>query len=185
MGMADSAPRWTAQMVRELPDDGNRYEVVHGELLVTPAPAPRHQDLVVQLTLLLAPYLKATGGRGRLWTAPCDISWDDATLVQPDLLVVPAGEVSNDWGTFKTLWLAIEILSPSSARADRVVKRRLYQENRVGAYWIVDSEAHVVEVWQWDDERPAIVTDTLRWRVTPDAPELGIDLASLFRGLPE
>lgn len=185
MAMPDTARRWTAQMVRELPDDGNRYEVVHGVLLVSPAPSPRHQDLVMRLTLELAPYLAATGNRGRLWAAPCDISWDDETLVQPDLLAVPAHEVSNDWSTFKTLWLAVEVLSPGSRRADRVVKRRLYQERHVATYWVVDGEAQVVDVWRPGDDRAEVVSGILRWRVTPEAPELVIQLADLFRGLPE
>lgn len=134
MAMPDTARRWTAQMVRELPEDGKRYEVIHGELVVTPSPRPRHERVRIRLVMLLESYLRATGRPDSLFGAPCDISWDDDTLVQPDLLVVPPEEITNDWTTYKTLLLAIEILSPSTARYDRVVKRRLYQEYHVATY---------------------------------------------------
>ncbi len=61
---------------------------------------------------------------------------------------------------------------------------RLYQEQDVATYWIVDPEAQVVEVWHPDDERPEIVADVLRWRVSDDAPELQIELGQLFKDLP-
>jgi Uma2 family endonuclease len=81
--------------------------------------------------------------------------------------------------------LAVEVISPSSARADRLTKRRLYQRRGVATYWIVDADARLVEVWHPGDDRPEIVTDLLRWRVAPDAEELVIDLAELFEGLPQ
>ena len=182
--MPDTARRHTVDEVLALPADGNRYELVHGELLVTPAPRSRHQAAVVLLVERLQAYLRQTERVGSLFLAPADISWDDKTLVQPDLFVVPPHEVSGDWNTFKTLLLAVEILSPSSGRADRVIKRRLYQQQRVATYWIVDLEARVVEVWHPDDERPEIVADVLRWRVGDEVPELAIDLEELFTELP-
>ncbi len=73
------------------------------------------------------------------------------------------------------------MVSPSSARYDRIVKRRVYQEHGVSTYWIVDPDAQVVEVWRPDDERPEIVTDVLRWRVGGEAEELAIELAEVFK----
>jgi len=104
--------------------------------------------------------------------------------VQPDLFVVPAEEVTGDWRDCQTLLLAVEVVSPSSVRADRVTKRRLYQRRRVGTYWVVDPDARLVEVWRPDDDRPKIVTDVLRWRVAPAGEPLVIHLAELFRSLP-
>jgi Uma2 family endonuclease len=184
MAMPETTRRWTAQMVRALPDDGKRYEVIHGELMVTPSPRPRHVRVRMRLVEQIQQYLRSVAMPENLFGAPCDISWDDHTLVQPDLLIVPTREITNDWGTYKTLLLAIEILSPSTARYDRVVKRRLYQEYHVATYWVVDHEVGVVEVWRPGDERPEIVTDVLRWRVRPEAPELAVDLVTLFQGLP-
>ncbi|MGH7527892.1 MAG: Uma2 family endonuclease [Gemmatimonadales bacterium] len=176
--------RYTVAEVLRFPDDGKRYELIGGELLVSPAPAPRHQAALGRLFRVLGDYLTALGREGTLFTAPADITWDDETLVQPDLLVVPPEEVTNDWNSYKTLLLAVEILSPTSGRADRVLKRRLYQERKVATYWIVDHGAGLVEVWRPDDERPAVVSDQLTWRLEPGAPELAIGLGSLFAGLP-
>jgi Uma2 family endonuclease len=179
MGMPETARRYTAQMVRDLPDDGKRYEVVHGELLVTPSPRYPHQLVLGRLFAWVRAYLEGLGRADTVIFSPADISWDDETLVQPDLFVFPPDESSNDWRTIRTLLLAVEVLSPSSARADRVIKRRLYQEQRVETYWVVDIEARVVEVWHPGDERPEIVTGVLRWRV-PGGPELEVELAALF-----
>lgn len=185
MGMPDIAHRYTVDEVLAFPDDGNRYELVDGELLVTPAPGPRHQAVVTHLVVWIVRYLERYPGIARLFVSPADITWDREKLVQPDLFVVPVAEVSRSWRTVRTLQLAIEIISPSSARGDRLVKRRLYQRQRVATYWIVDPDARLAEVWHPDDERPAIVTDVLRWQVAPDADDLVVDLGKLFEDLPE
>ena len=169
-------------MVRELPEDGKRYEVVHGELLVTPSPRAPHQLVLGRLHAWIRTYLEGQGRPDTVVFSPADISWADDTLVQPDLFVVPPEQLSDDWTTFKTLLLAVEVISPSSTRADRVLKRRLYQEQGVRTYCIVDIDAGLVEVWRPGDERPEIVTDVLRWRATPEASELTIALGALFEG---
>lgn len=184
MAMPATHRRYTAAEVREFPADGNKYEVIRGELHVTPVPRPRHDMVVMRLSRLLSQYLLPLGRADTLFAVPADISWDDETLVQPDLLVATPEELTNDWTTYRTLLLAAEVISPSSRRRDRVEKRRLYQEERVRTYWVVDHDVGLVEQWEPDDERPLVVADTLRWRVTPDAPELRIDLADLFRNLP-
>jgi Uma2 family endonuclease len=123
---------YTADMVRALPDDGNRYEVVHGELVVTPAPRGGHQVLVTRLVSALTNYLEREPV-GTALVAPADISWGRAdVLVQPDVFVVPGRVgVGLEWSDVRALLLAVEVLSPSSVRADRFVKRRAYQEQAV------------------------------------------------------
>jgi Uma2 family endonuclease len=116
--------------------------------------------------------------------SPADISWGEDTLVQPDLFVFPRSEFSGQWGDIRTLLLAVEVLSPSTRRRDRGLKRRLYQEYRVATYWIVDPEARAVEVWHPGDEAPERVADVLRWQMAPEAPVLEIPLAELFAELP-
>jgi Uma2 family endonuclease len=178
--MPQAARRYTVEEVLAFPSDGNRYELVHGELLVTPAPRLRHQDVAGDLYFRLRTYL-ADRAEVRVFFSPADIRWADDVLVQPDVFVVPASETTaQDWSSIQTLLLAVEIVSPSSARYDRIVKRRVYQEHGVATYWIVDLDARVVEVWCPDDERPEIVTDVLRWRVGAEAEELAIELAEVF-----
>lgn len=185
MAMPDTARRWTADMVRELPwDDGNRYEVVHGVLLVTPSPRQVHQCLLAEVQYRLAVYLRSFASRARLLASPADISWDEDTLVQPDLFVFPDAERTGRWADIRTLLLAVEVLSPSTSRRDRGIKRRLYQEYNVPTYWIVDADARCIEVWRPGDEEPQVVTDTLVWQLAPHAPVLEIRVRELFKDLP-
>lgn len=184
MGMPNTARRYTVDEVLAFPNDGNRYELVDGELLVTPAPSYKHQRVVIRLCGWIEPYLARRPGIAQLSISPADITWDREKLVQPDLFVVPAGEVTTSWTSIRTLLLAVEVVSPSSARGDRLTKRMLYQRQGVATYWVVDPDARLVDVWHPGDQRPEIVTDVLAWRVTPDAEELAIDLNDLFQGLP-
>ncbi len=150
---------------------------------MTPAPRARHQAAINRMLTRLTVYLAALGREDTVFPGPADISWDPHTLVQPDVLVVHPSELSESWTTFRTLLLAVEVLSPSSNRHDRLTKRRLYQRQGVATYWIVDLDGGFVEVWHPEDERPEIVTGTLRWRVAPDAPELEIDVDELTASL--
>jgi len=182
MGMPHTAERWTAEMVRALPDDRNRYEVIDGELLVTPAPSAPHQRAVSLMLFRLMTYLQ-----GQTWaevlTSPADISFHEDMLVQPDLFVVPIGpdrRRGRHWTDIRALLLAIEVLSPSTARADRQAKRRLYQREAVGEYWIVDLDARVVERWRPADERPEIVSGMLTWRPEAAAAPFELDLVEFF-----
>jgi Uma2 family endonuclease len=173
---------WTAEMVRQLPDDGNRYEVVHGELLVTPAPRLSHQLLVSRLAVAVARYLEHEPV-GIMLTSPADISWGRRdVLVQPDVFVIPPNEArTGDWTRLRSLLLVVEVLSPSTARADRFTKRRRYQEAGVPLYWIVDGEEQRVEVWTPDADLPTIETKRLVWRPAGIGQPFTLELAELFR----
>jgi Uma2 family endonuclease len=179
MGMA--APLYyTAEMVRALPDDGKRYETVHGELLVTPAPSLPHQLVVRRLLVALDRYLE-THHLGVVLPSPADISWGPDTLVQPDVFVADREQVrTDDWSRVRTLLLAIEVLSPSTQRYDRFTKRRLYQEVGVPIYWIVDLERQLVEVWTPEATLPTVERERVTWH--PEAAEspLVVELADLF-----
>jgi Uma2 family endonuclease len=181
MGMA--APvYYTAEMVRGLPNDGNRYETVRGELLVTPAPRVWHQVVVERLRAALGTYL-ADQSEWQLLAAPADISWTPDVLVQPDLFVVPIAEVRTlDWAQMRHLELVVEVLSPTTARADRFTKRRLYQEVRVPVYWIVDADEHCVEVWTPDAALPRVERERVEWQPAGGHP-LQLNVPELFRPL--
>ena len=180
MGMV--APTYyTADMVRALPYDGNRYEVVYGELLVTPAPRLWHQKLVGRLQAELEVYLQREPV-GEALAAPADISWGRDLLIQPDVFVVPQEEARGlDWKGIRTLLLAVEVLSPSSLRADRFTKRRLYQERGVEVCWLVDGDERQVEVWTPQAELPAVERRNLVWRPAGATHPLHLELRDLFR----
>ena len=114
--------------------------------------------------------------------SPADIEFDPHTLMQPDVFVVPSveGRRPRTWSDISQLLLAVEVLSPSTARADRTVKRRRYQRAGVPEYWIVDLDARLIERWRSGDERPELVTDELRWEVREGVAPLAIDLAAYF-----
>lgn len=172
---------YTAEMVRALPDDGNRYEVVHGELLVSPAPRALHQEAVVNLIVAIRSYL----GRervGHLFCSPADISWGPDTLVQPDVFVVPVDQARTmDWAQMTTLLLVAEVLSPSTRRADRFTKRVEYQRQEVGTYWVVDPNERVVECWTPTSVEPVIERQRVMWHPVGASQPLVVDLAELFR----
>lgn len=184
MGMPAAANRWTADEVRALPDDGNRYELISGELVVTPSPRGIHQVAVFELSLRIRAWLELTGA-GQVLASPADISLGEDEVLQPDLFVyrTASGKHLRDWSDITALVLVIEVLSPSSARYDRQLKRRRYQRARIPEYWIVDLDSRLVECWRPDDERPEILEDRLAWEPTTGVQPLELDLKALFAEL--
>ncbi len=185
MGMpaTTDSRHWTPDDVWALPNDGNRYECIDGVLLVTPSPRWTHQRVLRRLLLLVAPYVEAQRV-GEALTSPADIRLHVGDLVQPDLFVVPANDASRpepEWTDVHALLLAVEVLSPSTARYDRTLKRHYYQRSGVAEYWVVDANSHLVERWRPDDERPEIISESLVWQPTGASDALVIDLAALFR----
>jgi Uma2 family endonuclease len=182
MRMVATEKIWTEDDLATLPDDGNRYEIIDGELFVTPSPAWRHQTALKLLVLVIDPYLVASVA-GDLQVAPADVVFDKRNVVEPDLFVVPLvnGRRPKTWQEAGRLLLAIEIVSPSSARQDRVAKRWLYQGQEVPEYWVIDVDATLVERWRPGDERPEILTDRLDWQPSAEHAPLSIDLVAYFR----
>ena len=183
MGMA--APLYhTAEMVRALIDETRhwpRYETVHGELLVTPTPRPWHQIVAGRLHAALYSYLEREPV-GAVLMSPADISWGPDSLVQPDVFVVPTQEARRlAWPAMRTLLLAVEILSPSSVRADRFTKRRLYQEVGVALYWVIDTDGGTAEAWMPGDSFPRMETERLVWHPTGASRGFEIMLTELLR----
>jgi Uma2 family endonuclease len=120
---------------------------------------------------------------GTVLVSPADISWGRRdVLVQPDVFVVPgrAGP-ALEWVDVRALLLAVEVLSPSSLRADRFTKRCLYQERAVPLYWVVDAGEQQVEVWTPDAEFATIERDRLVWQPAGASQPLVLPLADLFR----
>lgn len=171
--------RWTRDTVLALPDDGNRYELFDGELLVTPGPAPRHQVIVSLLLERFVPYLEQHA-IGRLMTSPADLLLDGAQVAQPDIFVWPGRVSPKRWELAPLPILAIEVLSPSTARYDRGFKRRYYQRAGVDEFWVVDPDARLVERWRPGDERPEVLDREVAWQPAPTVAPLVIDLPVMF-----
>jgi len=188
MGMPATRHHWTTAEVRALIDESParwpRYELIDGELIVTPAPATIHQIAVSEFLALLIPY----GQRvqvGIALTSPSDLELRRGSIVQPDLFVAPLGPpAASDevlgWSDVTALLLAVEVISPSSVRTDRVDKRDYYMNAQVPAYWVVDLDARVVERWTPERETPLVVRSSLDWRPVGADEALAIDLPALF-----
>lgn len=177
---------WTAADVRKLIDETRhwpRYEVVAGELLVTPAPAPRHQVALAWLYNGLLPYVQRENLGTLLWS-PADIELAPDELTQPDLFILPQQPPPARWSEITQLSLAIEASSPSTARYDRTVKRPYYQRAGVPEYWIIDLDAQLVERWRPNDERPEILVRELEWHPGGASSPLVLPLGDLWNALP-
>lgn len=174
--------RWTVDDLHDLPDDGNRYEVIDGELLVTPAPAWKHQEAIAALYRTIAEYLSIHRVAHALF-APADVVFSPKRGVQPDLFVVPLidGRRPERFEDVGRLLLAVEVLSPSTARADRVAKRLLYRDQGVEQYWIVDLDSRTVERSIPTDSRVEVLADTIEWIPEGVTEALTIDLPDYFR----
>lgn len=111
------------------------------------------------------------------------LSWGlQDVLVSPDLCVVPLSEARRlDWLALRTVLLVAEVLSPSSTRADRFTKRRLYQERGVPLYWVIEPDEHFAEVWRPEDDFPTVVRDRLEWRPEGSTTPFIVELGELFR----
>lgn len=181
MVMPAQHANWTVDRALALPADGNRYEVLDGELCVTPAPSWTHQAAIGALYARLHEHV-AANALGWAMLSPADIVFSHRRLVQPDLFVVPSRPegAPRSWRDVRRLLLAVEVLSPSTARADRHRKRLVYRDEGVNEYWIVDCDARLVERWRPDDARGEVLSEVLVWQARADVPVLRIDLPALF-----
>jgi Uma2 family endonuclease len=182
MAMATLVPRYTAEEIRHFPDDRLRYEVIRGELFVTPAPGTAHQRAVAELLTTLKAYVERYD-LGEAIVSPYEVELADDTAVQPDVLVVLHDRASRI--TRERLMgppsLVVEVISYSSKRTDRLQKRALYLDEGVEEYWVVDPDARRVERWIAGQDAPEVLTDRLTWRPRPTAPATVIELEGFFR----
>jgi Uma2 family endonuclease len=155
--------RFTIEDFEQIPDNGQRWELVEGRLVVSPTPRVRHQRAVTQLFRILD---AAVPPGWAAFPVPFDVRAGSHTALEPDLLVVPA-DIADDTHWADPL-LVVEVLSPSTSRRDLVTKRRLYARRGVPAYWIVDVDPPSVTVLERSGEglvEVATVTGTEVLRV--------------------
>ena len=145
--MISTAIKYTYADYLETSDD-ERYELLHGELVMAPAPREIHQYVLINLIIAIGAFVKKHK-LGKVYSAPFDVVLSDTNVVQPDLLFVSTARQhsitpENIQGAPD---LVVEILSPSTAERDRSVKSDLYAEHGVHEYWIVDPYARTITVF--------------------------------------
>ena len=171
----------------QIPDDGNRYEVIDGVLYMSPSPIVRHQKISFNLSLRLGTWVREAKA-GEVLYAPMDVVLSKHNVVQPDILFV-----SNERSSIienKNLQgapdLLIEILSEGNRRHDEVKKRVLYESFGVQEYWIVDPVLETIKVYRSEENRFVRVAE---WSLeagdiiaSPLLPGFECRLADVFEG---
>lgn len=140
-------PRKTIEDYMHLPDEA-RAELIDGELLMSPSPKFRHQQIVTRMGAILQQHV-LNNNLGELVVAPMDVYLPSGDVVQPDLVFVSKGNsgIIQDW-IRGAPDVVIEVLSPGAAERDRFIKRDLYARNGIPEYWIVDGESRTIEVFR-------------------------------------
>jgi Uma2 family endonuclease len=132
-----------------LPNNGKRYEIIDGELFVTPSPLWRHQNVLTNLLYYLVDFVKKHD-LGKVYPAPFDVVFSSYDVVEPDILYVSKARASVT--TEKNIQgapdLVVEILSESTAKTDRTTKLKLYARYGVAEYWVIDPVANSVEIYR-------------------------------------
>jgi Uma2 family endonuclease len=183
MAMAATHADWTVNMLDALPDDGQRYELIDGELFVSPAPAEIHQLVAGRLYIVLEQYLRGSSV-GRAMIAPSDVRRGDRTRnrVQPDVFVLRLTENKRPPYPYdvRDLLLAVEVPSPSNPSYDYHVKRKLYLSEGVGEYWVLNAEARNLSRWRDAADPGDVLSERVEWHPTGMAAPLVIDLPRFF-----
>lgn len=166
-----------------MPDDGKRYEIIDGELYVSPSPIPKHQELSQRLSLLIGNHVQEHH-LGKLYTAPLDVRLEEHDIVEPDLLFISTERMGiiGDTTINGAPDLIIEVLSPSTRTRDETLKAALYARSGVREYWLADPVAETLMIHALEDGR---------WVATgpEERPEsrvlsgLSIDVRKLFAAL--
>lgn len=168
---------WTVDDLAWMPDDGFRYELVDGVLLVSPAPVPAHQLVLGDLYTAL----RAAAPEGLLvFFAPVDFQPTNRRSFQPDLIVVRREDVGPKNVTQPPL-LAVEVLSPGTRAVDLTLKRRVYEESGVASYWVLDPDAGTLVAWELRDGaylEVANISGTEVWTAERPFP---VDVPARFR----
>jgi Uma2 family endonuclease len=181
MIMTSTTPPWTVAQRDRLPKDGNKYEVMNGELFLTPMPSWRHQWIADELCDTLKPYVRQHG-LGSALAVSTDVVRGDTDVAVPDVVVYP---FTRDTSPVRASdaprpILVAEIRSATTSRRDTGLKRELYVALGVPEYWIVDAAERTVMV-----VRPGgadeVLTGMLWWHPQGAPRALGIELATLLR----
>lgn len=164
-----------------LPDDGRRYELYEGELIMTPSPRPRHQAVIGNLHMLMVEHVRGHG-LGEVFLSPIDVILSPITVLQPDLVYIETARLGivTERAIEGTPTLVVEVLSPSTDARDRGVKQALYARHGVPFYWIVDPAARTIQaqrlgresyetVAELDDATPATLPPLADLRLDPAA----------------
>jgi Uma2 family endonuclease len=184
-GLRANVP-YTYQEFQYLPNDGRRYEIVEGELYVTPAPSPMHQTVSRRLQFALMKQLEEPGV-AFIFNAPFDVILSETSVVEPDLVIIRQGRR----GSFSKRGfeggpdVVVEILSPTTRGNDVFLKKAAYARLGVAEYWIVDPDLGRIEVFRLKEGGydQGLLFDRSATLSSPSFPEVAVPLAPIFAPL--
>ena len=141
--------KFTYEELQHFPNDGNRYEIVDGELFVTPSPIPLHQRIVGNLYARLWDHVKKHNV-GEVYVAPLDVVFTDSTVLEPDILFVSRARlhIIGEKNLSGPPDLVVEVLSESSSRLDHEIKPKQYALHGVPEFWRIDPWVKTIEVFR-------------------------------------
>ena len=176
--VATNTKVWTLEELHSLPDDGNTYELVRGELFVTPPPAVSHEEVVARLTRILVPFV-AAHHIGNVYYPRAVVQFQ-GSQVEPDLMVRPPHpHPDGGWAVWPVPFLVIEIISPSTRRRDHEQKKSHYLAAGVAEYWIVDPElSNITVVRPGNDDR--VENERVEWRPAGREVSLTLSIHEVF-----
>jgi Uma2 family endonuclease len=173
--MATARGALTYRDLRHTPDDGQRWEIIDGEVYVSQAPSLRHQDAVLNLALLLSAHVRRHR-LGKVWVAPLEVVLERATGVQPDLIFISKARLAlaQELRVVGAPDLAVEVASPSTASRDRGIKLDAYARCGVAHYWLLDPRRGALRALRLDGDQ---------YRVEAELGPRGTFRPTLFPGL--
>jgi Uma2 family endonuclease len=179
MHMATKTQHWTRADLERLPDDGNRYEVLDGELFVTPLPLLPHQWIATQLLYRLVPYVRRYRLGVVVGPGSVVVGEDE---VQPDIAVFPVDprKAPAKWDRLPRPILVTEVLSRTTRRRDLEFKKKAYRRWRIPTYWVIDRFEREAIIWTPRSAEPVIATNELRWRPRAGIKPLVIPLVDIL-----
>jgi Uma2 family endonuclease len=174
----------TVEDYRLLPESGPRYQLIEGELIMAPAPNRYHQDISLNIILLLGNYLEKHP-IGRLYEAPFDVYFDQSNAHQPDIIFVSKANYSilTDAGAEGAPDFIVEILSAKTAYLDKKPKRQVYARSGVKEFWMVDPDTKLIHVYflQENANQPAATYSEKDTFTSPHFPGLKISGKKIFK----
>lgn len=182
----------TYEQYLAMPEDGKRFELVEGELFVTPAPRPWHQRLIGRIHTAIDVHLHRHPS-GDVYLAPIDVVWTSRKIkgwTQPDLIYIAKErrEIVGRQNVQGAPDLVCEVLSPGTMRADMIVKKRAYERHAVTEYWIVFQDIPRVEVYRRGRAGRYGVPKLIEVGAsltTPLLPGFSLAIADLYQGMPD
>lgn len=180
------AVKFTYEDYLLLPDDGKRYEIIEGELYMTPSPIIKHQNISSELVEKIRRYVNQNR-LGTVLYAPCDVIFSKTNIVQPDIIFVSKSNraIIKEKNIQGAPDLLVEITSPNTRKRDLVLKKKLYAKFDVQEYWIVFTEEEKVEVWRLAGGAYELdgAYEKQERLLTPLLKGLQIDLTEIFRDI--